>query len=167
MNIKHIAFVVVLLVGFPTITQAEQTGDTLDVNFLGHFVFAAPCTISADEVIEITFDNVDVNKVDGVNYVRPIPWTIDCHGAPDDTALNLKISGTTTTFEKKAFTTSATGLGIRVLANGQAMKVNEPLATTLSEAQSIALTAVPVKDPAKTLTTQAFSAVATLTAEYQ
>ena len=105
--------------------------------------------------------------MDGVNYVRPIPWTIDCHGAPDDTALNLKISGTTTTFENTAFTTSATGLGIRVLANGQAMKVNEPLATTLSEAQSIALTAVPVKDPAKTLTTQAFSAVATLTAEYQ
>ncbi|HCB2208720.1 TPA: fimbrial protein [Citrobacter farmeri] len=167
MNVKQIAFVVALLMSFPTITQATQSGDTMDVTFQGHFLLSAPCTISSDDVIEIAFGNVDVNKVDGVNYVQPIPWTIDCHGAPADAALKLKISGTVTPFENTALTTSVTGLGIQILANGQGMKINEPLETTLSEAQSIALTAVPVKDPLTTLTTQAFSAVATLTAEYQ
>lgn len=167
MNAKHIALIAALSVSFPAITNAEQLGDSVTVNFQGHFSFSTPCTIGSDKVIEIAFGNVDVNKVDGINYVQPIPWTIDCHGAPGDAALNLKISGTVTTFEDTALTTSATGLGIRVLANGQAMKINKPLLTTPSEAPSIALTAVPVKDPIETLTTQSFSAVATLTAEYQ
>ncbi|HGY1229299.1 TPA: fimbrial protein [Citrobacter farmeri] len=168
MNVKNIAFVVALLVSFPTITQATQSGDTMDVTFQGRFLLLAPCTVSTDDkVIEIAFGNVDINKVDGINYVQPIPWTIDCHGAPADIALNLKVSGTATPFENTALTTSVTGLGIQILANGQGMKINEPLKTTLSEAQSIMLTAVPVKDPNETLTTQAFSAVATLTAEYQ
>ena len=47
MNVKHIAFVVALLVSFPTITQATQSGDTMDVTFQGQ-AFSAVATLTAE-----------------------------------------------------------------------------------------------------------------------
>lgn len=167
MKSKLIVCIVTLLSLPLSHLRAEQTGDTLNINFEGHFTIATPCTVSDDKVMDISFGNVGVNKVNGTDFSRPIPYTVDCHGAPDSSPVNLKVSGTAVNFDNAAVLTSANGLGIQIQANGQPMKLNESLVTTLGGLQSVTLTAVPVKDPAVTLTEQTFTATATLTADYQ
>ncbi|MGL4429830.1 MAG: fimbrial protein [Silvania sp.] len=147
--------------------QAVQTGDVVTYNFTGTFVVSTPCTINNDQVMTIPFGNVGVKKVNGVDYMQPIPYTVDCHGAPDNSPLNLMVSGVATSYDNAAVPTSAEGLGIRIEANGQPMPLNKALSTTLGSVSLMTLTAVPVKDPSKELTEQPFTAVATLTAEYQ
>lgn len=146
---------------------ALQEGDSVVYNFQGKFMVTSPCTVSNDKVMDIPFGNIGVNKVDGINFMQTIPYTVDCQGAPDSSPLNLTVSATPVSFDDAAITTSAPGLGIQIQANDQPMKLNQPLVTTLGAVASLALKAVPVKDPAKELTGQAFTATATLTAEYQ
>ncbi|WP_259567510.1 fimbrial protein [Enterobacter sichuanensis] len=146
---------------------AAQTGDQVIFNFGGTFVVSTPCTISNDEVINIAFGNVGVDRVDGSHYAQPIPYNVDCHGAPDSSPLELTVTGTAESYDDTALVTSADGLGIQIQANGVPMKLNQALSTTLGSIPSLTLTAVPVKDPAKTLKEQPFTATATLTADYQ
>lgn len=146
---------------------AEQTGDAMAITFQGKYIVSTPCTISNDQVMDITFGNLGINGVNGIDHGQPIPYTVDCHGAPDDSPLSLMITGAAQSFDDAAVVTSANGLGLQIQANGQSMKLNKPLNTTLGALQSLKLMAVPVKDPAITLTEQPFTATATLTAQYQ
>ncbi|WNN49338.1 fimbrial protein [Siccibacter colletis] len=151
----------------PPLAFAAQTGDSALVTFQGTFSLPTPCTINDDKVLDIAFGNVGVNKVNGIDYAQPIPLSVDCHGAPESALLLLKVNGTAESFDSAAVATNADGLGIQIQANGQPMKLNEALNTSVGGLKTLALTAVPVKDPAKTLTAQTFSAAATLTADYQ
>lgn len=156
-----------LMAGVQLPASATQTGDSVVFNLHGIFQISSPCTVSNDQVMDIAFGNVGVNKVDGINYAKTIPYTVECHGAKDNAPLTLMVSGTAESFDSAAVTTSADGLGIQIQASGQPMKLNEPLSTTLSAVQSLELKAVPVKDPSKELSAQPFTATATLTASYQ
>ncbi|MNZ46369.1 hypothetical protein D3C78_640480 [compost metagenome] len=147
--------------------KAAQTGDTLSITFQGKFILSTPCTVSNDEVIDVNFGNIRINGVNGKDNVQVIPFSVDCHGAPDNSPLDLIVFGTQESYDDAALTTSADGLGLQIQANGQAMKLNKPFSTTLGELPSLTLTAVPVKDAAKTLTEQPFTATATLIAQYQ
>lgn len=148
-------------------TYAEQKGDTSTVDFQGTFSVLSPCTISSDKDITVSFGNVGVNKVDGINYEQSIPYTVDCKDAPDNTAVQVEVSGTAELYDNAALKSTVTGLGIQIKENGQPLTLNKPLDTTLDQMQSLSLTAVPVKDPAATLTAQQFSAIATLRVYYQ
>ena len=132
-----------LLTGTP---HAAQVGDQMSVNFKGTFIITTPCTVSGDEVIDVSFGSISVGKVNGID--------------------NKQESGVAEIFDDAAVTTSADGLGIQIQANGVPMKLNQPLKTTLGGLQSLVLSAVPVKDPNKVLSEQTFTAVATLTADY-
>lgn len=162
-----IAVVGMLNAGLLQTVSASQTGDNVSVNFQGEFTIVTACTIKNDQAIDVAFGEVGVNKVDGANYKQVIPYTVDCKGATDNSPLSLMMSGTAEDYDDAAVTTSADGLGIRIEANGQPMSLNKPLSTTLGALQSLTLTAVPVKDPVKTLSEGIFSATATLTANYQ
>lgn len=152
---------------FSSVLRAEQTGDFVTYNFSGTFVISTPCTINNDEVMDIPFGNVGVKRVDGISFMKNIPYSVDCHGAPDNSPLILTVTGSTTGYDPAAVITSADGLGIQIQANGQPLQLNKPMNTTLGALPSLVLTAVPVKDPVKELTEQAFTATATLTAEYE
>lgn len=156
-----------LLLSSLTNCFAAQTGDQVSYDFKGTFVLSTPCTVNDDEVINVNFGNVGVTHVDGIAFSQPIPYTVNCHGAVDNSPLKLTISGTAENFDEAAVTTSAEGLGIQIQANGIPLKLNQPLSTTLGAISSLKLTAVPVKDPLKELTEQPFTATATLTADYQ
>lgn len=148
-------------------THASQTGDTQTIQFKGEFILMPPCSVNNEQVIAISFGNIGINKVDGINFKKPVPYTVKCFGSQDDTPVNLKISGHAEGFDPAAIATSADGLGIQVQMNGQAMPLNIPVVTTLSAVASLQLSVVPVKDPGKKLTGQAFTAAATLTADYE
>lgn len=160
-------FLLLMASVMPPIAHAEQTGDTALVTFQGTFTLPVPCTFNNDEILDIAFGNVGVNKVNGIDYAQPIPLTIDCHGAPESALLKLQMNGTAESFDPAAVATSADGLGIQIQANGRPLNLNETLATTVGELSTLTLTAVPVKDSAKTLMAQNFSAAATLMADYQ
>ena len=138
-----------LLTGTP---HAAQVGDQMSVNFKGTFIITTPCTVSGDEVIDVSFGSISVGKVNGIDNKQDIPY--------------IQVSGVAEIFDDAAVTTSADGLGIQIQANGVPMKLNQPLKTTLGGLQSLVLSAVPVKDPNKVLSEQTFTAVATLTADY-
>ncbi|EOU9537985.1 fimbrial protein [Cronobacter dublinensis] len=171
MKIKNIVMLtagfLLLNAGLLKSTSAAQTGDNVGVNFQGEFTLISACTIKNDQIIDVVFGEVGVNKVDGTNYKQIIPYTVDCKGATDTSPLSLMMSGTAENYDEAAVATSADGLGIRIEANGQPMPLNKPLNTTLGALQSLTLTAVPVSDPVKTLSEGLFSATATLTANYQ
>ena len=147
--------------------NAEQTGDSVNFNFSGTFILSTPCTVNNDQIIEVAFGNIGVKRVDGVNYSQTIPVSLDCHGAPESSPLELTISGTAESFDSAALTTSAEGLGIKIQQNGFPLQIGKALSITLDSVSSLKLTAVPVKDPVKVLTEQSFNASATLTANYQ
>lgn len=162
-----LSIISLVIMGSAPNSFAAQTGDQVNVNFEGTFNVSSPCTINNNEVMEIPFGNVGINKVDGIAYIRTIPFSIDCNGAADSTPLSLKITGIQESFDDAAVTTNADGLGIQIQLNDKPMVLNEALSTTLGEASSFTLKAVPVKDPSKDLTEQPFTATATLTADYQ
>ncbi|WP_235470133.1 fimbrial protein [Franconibacter pulveris] len=102
-----------LTAGLLQTARAAQTGDSMSVNFRGEFIFATPCTVNNDQVIDVVFGQVGVNKVNGTNYRQTIPYTVDCQGASDSSPLSLTMSGTAAGYDDAAVTTSADGLGIR------------------------------------------------------
>lgn len=156
-----------LVLGVSHSVSAAQTGDSVNFEFTGSFIVSTPCTVNNDDVMNIPFGNVGIKRIDGVEYMQTIPYLVDCHGAPDNSPLNLTVSGNATGFDPAAVVTSANGLGIEIQANGQPLQLNKALNITLGALSSLQLTAVPVKDPAIELTEQAFTATATLTANYE
>lgn len=128
-------------------------------------VVAEPCTINNGNPITVDFgDSVLTTKVDGSNYVKPVDYTLDCADATSDD-LKMTISGTGAGFDGTVLQASQTDLGIRLLNNGTAMPLNQPL--NFSRGTSPVLQAVPVKAPGSKLTAGTFTAVATLAVEYQ
>lgn len=166
-TIINVAYLIIAVVMATDTVYCAQTGDSMDVKFTGTFLLSTPCTINNSQVIDVAFGNVGVDKVDGVAYEQKIPFVVDCKGAANTTSLNLTMSGVAVAFDDAAIKTNADGLGIRIKADGIPMKLNKPKVTTLKDLETLKLTAVPVKDPDKSLTEQPFTAVATLTADYQ
>lgn len=146
---------------------ADQTGDSKNFTFRGIFIITSSCTISNDQIIDVLFDNISIHKIDGVQYKKTIPFIVDCNASQDSLPVNVTMSGSTVNFDNTALRTSAEGLGLQIQINGRAHEINKPFTTTLGELISLQLTAVPVKDPSKSLSEQPFTATATLTADYE
>lgn len=144
--------------------QAEQFGDSVDVKFHGTLK-KKPCLIDNDGDIYVHFGNVGVKRVDGQRYMQPVPYTIHCEETDPTWQLTLSVNGTQAGFENTALGTDATGLGIRILQNGVPMEINRAIPINVGSPPT--LQAVPVQQSGVTLPEQAFTATATLLAEYQ
>lgn len=124
-----------------------------------------PCTINGGSNIEVDFQDVGVNKVDGVNYLKPVNYSITCLPGTLPWEMVLTVKGVATSFEPSALQSSVSDLGIRLLQSGVPLNLNtllmiNPLAPPVLEA-------VPVKRPGVSLGTGGFTASATLLAQYQ
>ncbi|MFW0880074.1 fimbrial protein [Cronobacter dublinensis] len=143
---------------------ASQATDNMA--FHGTLV-APPCTISQGKTIEVAFgDDLGVNKIDGSNYKQPVNYTVDCEAGYS--ANNLAVVVDTThpaAFDSAAVSTDKTGLGIRILVDGAAVTFAKRVAVS-NPASPPVIEAVPVQDPAVTLTEGAFEATLTLRADY-
>ncbi|MGR7304890.1 fimbrial protein [Klebsiella aerogenes] len=159
-----ILMLVSLLLMHVSSSYAVQTGDSRNVSFHG-ILKRKPCHISNDRDIEIHFNKVGIHKVDGQRYMQEIPYTLTCEETDPSFVLKMTIKGMPSGFEESALKTNANGLGIRILQNGQQLKINDAL--TINYNNPPKLKAVPVQQSGVTLTEQDFSATATLLAEYQ
>jgi hypothetical protein len=130
----------------------------------GNLVKTPDCHINNDNIINVSFGNVGVNKVDGIQYSRSIDYTVHCD-SNSDKHLYLSVKGTKVDWDDSAVTTSVDNLAIEIRQNGKPLTLGSDLSIDLNAPPS--LTAVPVKNSGQTLTAENFEAGATLVAFYQ
>jgi type 1 fimbria pilin len=128
-----------------------------------------PCVINGGQTIEVDFGNDVVTKqVDGRNYRRPIPYTVQCTGNTTNAmTLQMQGNGAGTGFQLNALRTNNPDLGIALYSdNGNnPLQLNNPIQFTYPAIPT--LSAAPVKRSGGTLKAGTFSAGATIKVEYQ
>ncbi|MGL4723255.1 MAG: fimbrial protein [Scandinavium sp.] len=136
----------------------------VNVNVSVHIV-AAPCKINDGQSVDVDFGDIGINKVDGNNYRRELPYTMDCDSNSGNIALVMQ--GTPVAFDSDAATinSSLAGLGVKFWLDDQAFKINTP--APVSPTALPKLYAAPFKDTSATLSSGDFAATATLVAIYQ
>lgn len=138
----------------------------VDVNFSGTLLSPPPCTIDNGNMIDVDFgQKVAIKKVDGSHYIQTVSYTINCSPGVPTWSLGLSFNGTETAYDNAAVVTDKSGLGIRMLRDGQPFVMNNRI--TINAASPPKLEVVPVKDPGIELTDGPFEATATLFADYQ
>lgn len=150
---------------FAVLSIGLCSGVTANLAFKGTLIEPPPCTINSGSSIEIDFKEVGVSKVDGENYREQVNYSITCSTGTLPWEMVLTIKGTTTTFEPAAVQSSVADLGVKLLQNGQPLRLNTAL--IIHPATPPVLEAVPVKRPGATLDPGGFTASVTLLAEYQ
>jgi type 1 fimbria pilin len=149
-----------LLVVTPSLFAADN------MLFRGTLIEPPPCTINDGGMVDVDFgERVGINKVNGVNYLKPMDYRITCESGATGLDMTLTLSGTETGYDQAAVQTDMADLGIKVLQNGTPFTLNTPL--SIDPQNPPVLEAVPVKTPGATLTEGVFVATATLKAEYQ
>ncbi|HIF6626333.1 putative minor fimbrial subunit StfF [Acinetobacter baumannii] len=146
---------------------AAQAAEEAAMKFHGTLRAPPPCTINDGGIVETDFgQRVGINKVDGVNYRQAVAYRLSCNlndALPWELTLTLK--GNATAFDKAALQTDKTDLGIRLYRNDEPFVINSSL--NIDPANPPRLEAVPVARPGAALSEGAFSATATLQADYQ
>lgn len=144
---------------------AAQAADNL--KFHGTLIAPPVCTINNNETIEVEFGDVLINKIDGTRYAQDVPYEITCDSTVRDSSMTmtLTLSGSATTFNNAAVTTSVSGLGIELQQNDKPFTLGSSV--TINEQSIPTLKAVPVKASGAALTEGEFDATATLQVDYQ
>lgn len=102
-----------------------------------------PCTINGDTLTVVDFDDIVIESIDGIRYVRDVPVTIKC---PEkyNTELTLTIMGTESDFDEYAAISDVSDFAIRFSIDGKKVKLNQP--NTVNWRIPIVLRAVPIKN---------------------
>ncbi|OKP49465.1 pilus assembly protein [Serratia marcescens] len=160
---KRNAFILALALAGLSVQAAEEA----EMKFRGTLRAPPPCTLNDGGIMEINFgQRVGINKVDGVNYRQAVTYRIRCNlndSLPWELTLTLK--GNATAFDKAALQTDKTDLGIRLYREDEPFEINSSL--RIDPANPPRLEAVPVARPGAALSEGAFTATATLQADYQ
>ncbi|MBW5816923.1 fimbrial protein [Yersinia kristensenii] len=146
-------------------SSAWALNKTATVNVSVTIFAAPPCEINSNNTINVNFgDTVLTSNVDGVNYMQPVSYTLNCTAAAAN-ALKISIKGNGATFDTSLLKTSNSALGIKLIRDGQPFALNT--ASNFTYPNIPVLQAVPIKQTNATLSTGYFSGTATLVVEYQ
>ena len=132
---------------------------TIEVS--GIIVDPPPCVINNDKPVDVEFDVLLIDKVNGDRYSQPIPVEISC---PDTFKgeIKLAIGGTASDFNINALATNRKDFALLVVLNEQPMTINQFY--DVNWRQHVALKAVPLINPHGNAEAGEFSASATLMA---
>lgn len=142
-----------------------STSAMANLTFNGTLNEPPPCTINSGNTIEVDFQDVGVSKVDGVNYLKSVNYTITCSAGTLPWEMLLTVRGVATSFEPSAIQSSVSDLGIQILQNGEPLALNTLL--LINPSTPPVLEAVPIKRPGVLLGPGEFTSSATLLAEFQ
>ncbi|EBH1886805.1 fimbrial protein [Salmonella enterica] len=123
-----------------------------------------PCTINNDINISVEFGTLLTEKVNGVNYRKPIDYTIECNGQVSDD-MRLMIQAKAATFDNSAISTNINDFAVSIESSGQKISLNEW--HNFRYPDMPILYAVPVKNKDSRLGAGDFTASATLLVAYQ
>lgn len=152
----------------PRFVRADSDfAGSVNVLIKGTILTPPPCTINNNSPIDVDFGSaVDIGKIDGKNYLKPISYTLQCTGATSN-SMRLSIQGTATDFDDgAALDAGHGGLGIE-LQQQDGQKLTLGSAVNFTWPDYPALQAVPVKKPGATLDTGEFSVGATMVIDWQ
>lgn len=145
--------------------MSANANDVADVFFTGTLVAPPPCVINGNNAISVDFgSDMLAGRIDGVNYEKPINYTLECTGATSS-SLKLQFQGSGAGFDSTVLTTSKTDLGVELRSDGSKLSLNSWLLFTAPARPE--LTAVLVKSSGSTLSGGAFTATSTLLVDYQ
>lgn len=122
-------------------------------------IVAPPCQINNDNPVDVAFNDLVIEQIDGVRFAQAVPVNITCPGSFGGD-LDLKVSASIASFNSDAIATNNENLGIKLMLDGNVIKLN-----TLQEInwrEPIALQAIPIKHVSNSLNAGAFTATATL-----
>lgn len=155
----------VLAAGLAMVGLIAPLAQAVPVNFQGGVILALPCSVNNGEVIEVDFGDMVIREIDGVRYSKPIPFKIDCSAAG---AVQMRFTGTKSSFDLWGIETSKPGLGIHITIDGNPYPAWAGSNKDIPDVQSPPeLRAVPIVNSASPPSPGAFTSVATLLAEYQ
>lgn len=139
----------------------------IQAQFHGTLIEPPSCEINGTKPIDVDFGSqVVTTQVDGVNYIKPVSFTLSCKNNPKNT-MRMQFSGTAPTWDTKILTTNNTNLGIKLLqgsGSGTQLSLNSWINFTYPTLP--VLQAVPVKRSGSTLNAGAFNGTATLQVEF-
>ncbi|MFQ6791099.1 fimbrial protein [Serratia marcescens] len=146
--------------------QGNALAGEASMAFSGTLNAPPPCVINNGQRIEVDFgEQVGISQVDGQRYLQNVNYDIDCEPGNSGQALGLTLVAAASGFDTAAVPTNVPDLAIRLLLAGNPFVLNKRV--PIEGANKPRLQAVPVKRPGGALKPQAFSAQATLVADYQ
>lgn len=173
---RKLSFRLVMLLGVLSMISPSVFAEG-EMNFKGTLIAPPPCKVDDSHTIEVNFgDKLGVNKIDGVEYAKPIEYSLKCEDkSTHGWKLTLSLGGTAALFDADVFKTTSLGsnnaneanLGIRIYqADGTTFSPNSQI--NIRDAQNPPkLMAVPVKQSGSTLVEGGFETLVTLQADYQ
>lgn len=150
---------------FSPVQAAPGGSGGTEIKIFGTLVEPPPCQINNNQVIDVPFGEIGVNRVDGKNYLKQVEAPLKCDESQLKWDLWMEVHGQATAFDKAAIQSSVTELGIHLMMDGKPLEVNKPV--LISPAPTLKFEAVPVKKAGVELPEGAFDASATLLVEYQ
>lgn len=130
-----------------------------NINITATVIGPPPCTLPSS--MEVRFNNVDIDKIQGMNIREKINYSLKC---TSNAKFSLKILGGNVDFDQGVLKTDKQNLGIKIYAANKAWDINTPLAiNSLSELPL--LEAVLVRKTNQPLSAGQFTSNATLIVE--
>ncbi|CAI2790836.1 putative minor fimbrial subunit StfE [Serratia grimesii] len=148
---------------------AAKDLSNITMSITGTVIESAPCKINGGNTIDVYFgEDLLTTRIDGVNYRKPVNYTLDCTNA-GNRAIRMQIQGLSATFDSRVLATTERrdlGIALRLTAGDAGWPINSWMQLD-SSMTAPALQAVPVKALGSQLTAGRFSAGATLVVDYQ
>ncbi|HGM5490596.1 TPA: fimbrial protein [Serratia fonticola] len=147
---------------------ASADDDPKNLILHGTLITPPPCTLNGGNTLRVSFgDKVGIKKVASGIYRRPVVLDLVCETTTAAWQLSLTYTGTPVSFDTDNATVRSAefpALGVKIFANGQPLKLNEPL--KINNLTMPTLEAVLVQEPGSELGEGEFTARATFKAEY-
>ncbi|AVZ00440.1 hypothetical protein DAI21_22755 (plasmid) [Lelliottia sp. WB101] len=145
---------------------AVEEGDTTTVTISGTLVDAPECTVNGNNIVDVNFgDSVVTRLIDGVNYRKEIPVTLNCNNPVKyDMTLSIR-AARDAGFGSGLVGTDVEGLGIQLYSGSVMLKAGDPVNFVYPSVPG--LSAVLVAEDNATLTSRTFSGTGTLVINYQ
>lgn len=125
---RNVLIIIVLASGMPVKSgMAAQTGDHTTIMLYGKLIKATVCKLNNDNPIIVDFGNVGIMKVNSGNYIKDIDYTLECTNASATSVVNMTLLGTAEPWDANALVSDVTGLGAKILYNGNPMVLQKPV----------------------------------------
>lgn len=127
------------------------------------------CDVNDNQTIEVEFGDMIIKNIDGVAYEQPIPYSLECDDADNNTRLKLRFENNTgASFTKGGYRllrTSERNLGLMVKQEGNPFSFDSWVSFTYGNEPELSV--VPVANGSGGLNDGEFDATALLTVEYE
>ena len=163
MNVLYRVLIALSVAAVPLACMADNI--ELSVTLMARPV----CTVSDKGArMDVRFGNLAINRIDGEQYRKVIPYQINCPGASTSTSwrMRLTLKGNPAGFEPEALQSSVPDLAIKVLLGGTELIPEQPRFVQINPTAVPLLEAVPVKLTGSEFASIDFTASALLLAEF-